>query len=215
VSLKVAAGGITALLGSNGAGKTTLLKAASGLLPVRRGRIRFYGEDITKLAGYRRAQLGFCHIPEGRGVYRSLSVLDNLRMQAAKGEEQMGIERALDAFGVLSGRLEQTAGTLSGGEQQMLAMAAAYVSDPRLIVVDEPSLGLAPVIVDKIFASLEALARRGTALLLVDQYVSRALALADKAYVLRRGEIVYDGDPAALSQGEVFEQYLGPHGVAG
>lgn len=209
VSLTVPAGSVVALIGSNGAGKTTLLKTASGVLAPTRGRIHLDGQDVTRVSSARRSQRGLCHIPEGRGIYRSLNVRDNLTMQSPRGRERQAIEKATAAFPILGNRLAQQAGTLSGGEQQMLSMAAAYVRDADVILVDEASLGLAPIIVDVIFTFLQNVAREGAALLIVDQYVTRALTMAEIAYVLRRGEIVYRGDPGTLLAGDVFQQYLG------
>lgn len=209
VSLTVPAGSVVALIGSNGAGKTTLLKTASGVLAPTRGRIHLDGQDVTRVSSARRSQRGLCHIPEGRGIYRSLNVRDNLTMQSPRGRERQAIEKATAAFPILGNRLAQQAGTLSGGEQQMLSMAAAYVRDADVILVDEASLGLAPIIVDVIFTFLQNVAREGAALLIVDQYVTRALTMAEIAYVLRRGEIVYRGDPGTLLAGDLFQQYLG------
>lgn len=208
-SIDVDASGISVLLGSNGAGKTTFLNAIAGFLPVRAGQIHLFGEDITRLPQHKRARLGICHVREGRAVYRSLTVRDNLRMQAAPGAEKQAVERAADEFPSIAKRINATAGTMSGGEQQMLAMAAAYVRDNRLIVVDEPSLGLAPVMIDKIYEFLKTLVAGGVALLLVDQYVTRALELADRAYIMRRGKIVYDGAAKELKADEIFEHYIG------
>lgn len=209
VSITVPASGIAALLGPNGAGKTTLLKMVSGFLRPSSGSIRLFGEDVTSVAPVRRFQAGLCHVPEGRGVFRSLTVRENLTMQARKGGEAEGISRACEAFPVLGRRIGQTAGTLSGGEQQMLAMAVAYVRSPRLILVDEASLGLAPLIVDQIFGFMEQIARKGSALLIVDQFAARALALAGTAYVLSRGSITYSGSAKELGQAELLSHYLG------
>ncbi|HVX23153.1 MAG TPA: ABC transporter ATP-binding protein [Acidimicrobiales bacterium] len=209
VSLQVPANSVTALIGPNGAGKTTLLRSVSGLLAVRKGRVVLRGEDITKLEHYRRARRGLCHIPEGRGIYRSLTVRENLRMQAPPGGEGDAIEQAVTVFPVLGKRLSQAAGTMSGGEQQMLAMSAAYLRDAKIIIVDEPSLGLAPVIVDQIFEFLRSVTERGIALLLVDQYVTRVLSMAQSAYVLRRGEVAFGGSPSELLEGDLFKQYIG------
>jgi branched-chain amino acid transport system ATP-binding protein len=148
-------------------------------------------------------------VPEGRGVFRSLSVRENLVMQAKRGHEREAIDRAADAFPVLYERLNQSAGTLSGGEQQMLAMASSYVRNPKLILVDEASLGLAPVIVDQVFSFLRQVTSEGAALLIVDQFVTRALEMATTAYVLRQGEITYTGAADALLDGGLFSQYLG------
>jgi branched-chain amino acid transport system ATP-binding protein len=209
VDLDVPAGEVTALVGPNGAGKTTFLRAVSGFLPCARGTVSLFGADVTKLASFRRFERGLCHVPEGRGVFRSLTVRENLVMQAKRGHEREAIDRAAAAFPVLYGRLNQSAGTLSGGEQQMLAMAAAYVRNPSLILVDEASLGLAPLIVDQVFAFLRQVTSEGAALLIVDQFVTRALEMATTAYVLRQGEITYSGAANELLDGELFSQYLG------
>jgi branched-chain amino acid transport system ATP-binding protein len=203
VSITVPASGVTALLGPNGAGKTTLLKMVSGFIRPSSGSIRMFGDDVTGVVPCRRFQAGLCHIPEGRGVFRYLT------MQARKGGEAEAISLVCKAFPVLGRRLGQAAGTLSGGEQRMLAMAAAYVRSPRLILVDEASLGLAPLIVDQIFAFLEQVAQKGTALLIVDQFAARALALAGTAYVLSRGSITYSGSAKELSRAELLGPYLG------
>ena len=209
VSLTVPAGEIVTLLGPNGAGKTTFLRAVSGFLPVAKGSVSMFGGDVTKLAAHRRFERGLCHIPEGRGVFRSLTIRENLVMQSKKGEEEHALERATTAFPILGERLHQHAGTLSGGQQQMLAMAAAYVRDPRLILVDEASLGLAPIVVDEIFTFLERITAEGSALLIVDQFVTRALGMATTGYIMRRGEIAYSGPARELLDGDVFSEYLG------
>ena len=209
VSITVPGAGITALLGPNGAGKTTLLRMVSGFLQPSAGSIRLFGEDVTGVAAHRRFQAGLCHVPEGRGVFRSLTVRENLAMQSRKGEEADAASRACQAFPILGRRINQAAGTLSGGEQQMLSVASAYVRNSRLILVDEASLGLAPLIVDQIFAFLERTAREGRALLIVDQFATRALALADAAYVLSRGSITYSGSPRELGEAELLSHYMG------
>lgn len=209
LSLTVPAGQVTALLGPNGAGKTTLLRAACGFLPAMSGNLRLFGEDVTRVAPHRRFARGLCHVPEGRGIFRSLTVRENLSMQAAKGTEKESLERASAAFPILRERLNQLAGTLSGGQQQMLAMAAAYVRNPRLVLVDEASLGLAPLVVDEIFGFMQRLTTEGSSLLIVDQFAARALEMAATAYVLRRGEMVYQGSAADLLKGDLFSQYLG------
>jgi branched-chain amino acid transport system ATP-binding protein len=209
VSLAVPAGQVTALLGPNGAGKTTLLRTVSGLLPCNNGTVSMFGDDITKVSPYRRFERGLCHIPEGRGVFRSLTVRDNIVMQSKRREERDAVERATEVFPILGERLSQLAGTLSGGEQQMLAMAVAYVRDSRLILVDEASLGLAPRIVDQIFGYLHRLSTEGHALLLIDQFVTRALEMATTAYVIVRGEIAYSGGAPELLDGDVFSRYVG------
>jgi branched-chain amino acid transport system ATP-binding protein len=208
ISLRVPAGAVTALLGPNGAGKSTLLRTVSGFLPATSGRIGIGGQDVTRLRPHRRAALGLCHVPEGRGVFRGLSVRENLLMQAGRGSEQDAVDRAASAFPILGDRLAQQAGTLSGGQQQMLAMAAAYVRDPSLVLIDEASLGLAPIVVDEIFGFLEQRTAEGAALLIVDQFVTRALEMASMAYVLHRGTIAFEGTARELLQGDVFERYL-------
>jgi len=209
VSLTVPASGVVALLGPNGAGKTTLLNTVSGFLRPSAGSIWMSGEDVTQVPPDRRARSGLCHIPEGRGIFRSLTVRENLIMQSPKGKEQASIERAASVFPILGERLAQQAGTLSGGQQQMLAVAAAYTRDPHVILVDEASLGLAPIVVDEIFTFLEDVSKQDVALLIVDQYVTRALSMAVSAYVLSRGEIVFAGTSAELRGSDVFSRYLG------
>jgi branched-chain amino acid transport system ATP-binding protein len=208
LTLSVPAGQVTALLGPNGAGKSTLLRAVCGFLPAMHGRIRLFDEDVTRLAPHRRFAKGLCHVPEGRGVFRSLTVRENLALQAGKRGEKDALDRAATAFPVLGDRLAQIAGTLSGGQQQMLAMAAAYVRNPRLVLVDEASLGLAPIVVDEIFAFLQQLTDEGGSLLLVDQFATRALGMATTAYVLRRGELTYVGSAAELLRGDLFSRYV-------
>jgi branched-chain amino acid transport system ATP-binding protein len=211
VDLEVPAGSVVALLGPNGAGKTTLLRTVSGLLFPTAGLVTMDGVDITRLPTHLRARRGLCHIPEGRAIYRSLTVRENLAMQTSKGREAEAIERAAEAFPILGDRLDQHAGTMSGGQQQMLAMARAYIADPRLILVDEASLGLAPIVVDAIFSFLARITAEGSSLLIVDQFVARALAMASHAYVLNRGQIIFSGTPKELEDGDVFQQYLGEH----
>jgi branched-chain amino acid transport system ATP-binding protein len=210
VSLSVPARSVVALLGPNGAGKSTLLRTISGFLAPSAGQIEMGGRDLTGSRPYRRAVAGLCHVPEGRGIFRSLTVRENLEIQCRPGEEGEGIERAVAAFPILGKRLKQEAGTMSGGEQQMLALSAAHVRPTQLILVDEPSLGLAPIIVDEIFAFIKRRAEEGAAILLVDQFAARALELASAACVLRKGEIVFAGTSSELSGSDVFAHYLGP-----
>jgi len=209
VSLKVPAGSVVALLGPNGAGKTTLLRVASGLLPPMSGDIRLDGELIGGLPADAFARTGICHIPEGRGVFRSLSVRDNLLLQSRKGEERAALEQAVDAFPRLGERLDQIAGTLSGGEQQMLSVARAYLTSPTLVLLDEVSLGLAPKVVDEIFAFLARLSGLGASLLLVEQYVARALDIADFVFILNNGEISFAGEAHEADGSAIFESYVG------
>jgi branched-chain amino acid transport system ATP-binding protein len=209
VNLTVPRSTVVALLGPNGAGKSTLLKTAAGQLRPTKGSVWRDGVDVTRMPTYRRARQGLCLVPEGGGIYRSLSVRENLVMQAMTAGEKAAVDRAAEAFPILRQRLSQNAGTLSGGQQQMLAMAVAYVRDPELVLVDEASLGLAPLVVDEIFSFLAALRSSGAALLIVDQYVTRALDLADRVYLLNQGEIEFDGTPGDLRADDVFRRYLG------
>ena len=207
VSITVPTSSVVALIGPNGAGKSTTLKVASGLLSPTKGAVVLDGADITRLSPSERAQNGICHIIEGRGVFPSLTVADNLTLFSPRGKERECFEKAASTFPILGRRRRQLAGTLSGGEQQMLALARAYISGPRVVLVDEASLGLAPLIVDGIFAFLEQLGEEGISLLLVEQYVQRALALAEKVYVLHKGEVVYAGPSAGLDEERLFSLY--------
>ncbi len=211
IDLTIEAGSVTALLGPNGAGKSTLLKTMSGLIRPMSGSVMIDGQDVSSLAPNKRANLGLCHIPEGRGIFPSMTVKENLELQAKPGEQSIAIEKGIAAFPILGERLMQRAGTMSGGQQQMLSMARAYTQNPRVILVDEGSLGLAPIVVDEIFSFLAGVAAAGAALLIVDQFVARALALATSAYVMTRGEIVFAGTSAELQRSDVFERYLGTH----
>ena len=211
IDLNIEAGSVTALLGPNGAGKSTLLKTMSGLIRPMSGSVMIDGQDVSSLAPNKRANLGLCHIPEGRGIFPSMTVKENLELQAKPGEQSIAIEKGIAAFPILGERLMQRAGTMSGGQQQMLSMARAYTQNPRVILVDEGSLGLAPIVVDEIFSFLAGVAAAGAALLIVDQFVARALALATSAYVMTRGEIVFAGTSAELQRSDVFERYLGTH----
>jgi branched-chain amino acid transport system ATP-binding protein len=209
VSLSVPDAKVVALLGPNGAGKTTLLRVASGLIKPTSGRIMLNEEDVTGRRPYFMARKGLCNLPEGRGIFPSLTVKDNLILQSPKGKEAATIERAVSSFPALATRLRQLAGSLSGGEQQMLALVRTFASEPKIVVVDEASLGLAPIIVDQIFKTLADIASTGVSILLVEQYVTRALALADTAYLLNRGEVAYAGGADDLEGDEIFEQYFG------
>ena len=215
VSLAVGAGEVVALLGANGAGKSTMLRTISGLVRPRSGKIRFAGVAIERLAPPRIVRLGLAHCPEGRRIFGSLSVLENLRLGATARADRTAAaadrERLFELFPILRERAHQAAGTLSGGEQQMLALARALMARPRLLLLDEPSLGLAPLMVQAIFATLAELKRQGVTMLLVEQNMALALALADRAYVLRTGEIRLSGTAAALKADHerVAEAYLG------
>jgi branched-chain amino acid transport system ATP-binding protein len=209
VSLTVPDSSVVALLGANGVGKTTLLRVASGLLAPWKGRLLFDGEDITGRPPHELAGRGICHVPEGRGVFPPLTVGQNLELFSPAGREKEGRDRAVEAFPVLGERLNQVAGTMSGGQQQMLALARSYVTNPSVVLLDEVSMGLAPIIVDEIFEFLERMAKQGTALLLVEQYATKALAIADYAYILGRGTVTFAGDAAELEGEDVFQRYLG------
>jgi branched-chain amino acid transport system ATP-binding protein len=209
VDLVVPNGRVVALLGPNGAGKTTLLRMASGLLPPRRGRITIDGEDTTGWSPNRLGARGVCHVPEGRAVFPSLTVAENLRLMTSDGDTREVQDKAVAAFPVLGRRLGQAAGTMSGGEQQMLALARAYVNEPTYVLLDEVSMGLAPIVVDEIFEFLARLSEQGSALLIVEQFVSKALALADLVYVMQKGRIAFTGEPAELDPDALARSYLG------
>ena len=213
IDLHVGEGELVALVGANGAGKTTLLRALSGVQPVSAGRVRFEGSDITAAAPDKRVRLGIVQVPEGRQVFGPLSVEDNLRLGAylrSKAEAALGIERVYAMFPVLKQKRREPAGTLSGGQQQMLAMGRGLMALPRLLLLDEPSMGLAPKLVDEIFACVRALKSASTTIFLVDQNARAALAVADRAYVLETGRVVLSGTGAELLEDEqVKEAYLG------
>ena len=208
VDLVVPSDSTVVLLGPNGAGKTTLLKTIAGLVDATGGEVRFQGRALTRAAPHVRARRGICLIPEGRGIFRRLSVRENLVVQADGGAARAAVERAAALFAVLGRRLDQPAGTLSGGEQQMLALARAFVTDAPLILADELSMGLAPVVVDQIFDAIGVLRAEGRSVLLVEQYVERAVAVADYVYILNKGRIVFTGLPAECSTNAVFARYL-------
>jgi branched-chain amino acid transport system ATP-binding protein len=209
VSISVPDSKVVALLGPNGAGKTTTLRVASGLIKPTQGRVVLDGADVTGRPPHELARRGLCHLPEGHGIFPSLTVKENIVLYSPKGDERQGLERATAQFPALSGRLGQQAGSLSGGEQQMLSLARTALRDPKIVVVDEASLGLSPVLVDQVFDALSLIVQGGTSLLLVEQYVTRALELADSVYLMHRGQIVFSGPTADLQAVDVFEQYLG------
>jgi branched-chain amino acid transport system ATP-binding protein len=213
IDLVVPDGNVVALLGPNGAGKSTMLRAASRMLRPTSGRLLLDGEDVTVLSSSALAARGVCHVTEGRCVFPGLSVRENLRMFSASGEEAAGIERAIAAFPRLGQRLGQLAGTMSGGEQQMLAVARAYVRESSVVMIDELSMGLAPVVVDEILGFLRSLVATGISLLLVEQYVAKALEFADKVYVLDRGRIAFAGEPSEIDDDDLIERYLASGGV--
>ncbi len=213
VSLNVARGEVVALVGSNGAGKTTLMRAISGILPAAAGAIAFDGEAIDRLPAHVRVARGIAQVPEARQVFAPLSVEDNLRLGAYRRRaptRRAPSTRVFALFPVLAERRASAAGTLSGGQQQMLAIARALMSDPQMLLLDEPSMGLAPVLVDRILDTIVALRTDGMTILLVEQNVNAALAIADRAYVLETGRIVLSGPSATLTDDpRVREAYLG------
>jgi len=213
VELEVAAGELVALVGANGAGKSTLLRALSGVQPVSAGRIAFDGADLTGAPPERRVRLGMIHVPEGRQVFGPLSVEDNLWLGAyARGRAEGGatLERVYTMFPALRSRCRQSAGTLSGGQQQMLAIGRALMGQPRLLLLDEPSMGLAPRLVEEIYACIEGLRAADAAIFLVDQNARAALRVADRAYVMETGRIVLAGGGGELlANPEVRAAYLG------
>jgi len=209
VSISVPDASVVALLGPNGAGKTTTLRTACGLLRPKRGRVLLDGEDVTGEKPYALVRRGLCHLPEGHGIFPSLTVKENIVLQAPKGRERACLEEAGERFPVLATRLAQQAGSLSGGEQQMLALLRAFNTNPKIVVVDEASLGLSPVVVDQVFEALSQIVARGASLLIVEQYVTRVLEMADSAYVMSRGQVVFSGTAAELREVDVFERYLG------
>jgi len=213
ISLRVREGELVALVGANGAGKTTLLRAISGVQPVAAGRVLFAGEDITRCAPSARVRKGVVQVPEGRQVFGPLTVLDNLRLGAytrPRAESARSLENVYGLFPALAERRHHPAGTLSGGQQQMLAMGRALMARPRVLLLDEPSMGLAPFLVEQVFATVRALKEQGTTILLVDQNARAALAVADQAYVLETGQITLSGSGRALlANPAVQAAYLG------
>jgi branched-chain amino acid transport system ATP-binding protein len=209
VDLVVPDHSVVALLGPNGAGKTTLLRVASGLLRPSAGHLLVDGQDATGWASHQLAGAGVCHVPEGRGIFRALSVRDNIRLQTNPAVDVDPIQAASEAFPRLGERLDQRAGTMSGGEQQMLALARSYLAGPRTVLLDEVSMGLAPKIIDEIFEYLRRLAAQGAALLLVEQYVGRALELADFVYILNKGRVQFVGESDELGEEQILASYLG------
>jgi branched-chain amino acid transport system ATP-binding protein len=214
VTISVGEGEAVGLLGANGAGKSTTLRTVSGLLRATSGAITFDGRDIGSLPPYRVTALGIAHVPEGRQVFPELTVQENLEIgayvPAAKAERKRSLELVLGIFPVLAGRRKQLAGTMSGGEQQMLAVGRGLMLKPRLLMLDEPSLGLAPVITDVTFQKIQEIHTMGTAILLVEQNVSRALSLVQRAYVLESGKVIMQGTSAELANNkQVQAAYLG------
>ena len=213
ISFEVEEGDVIALIGANGAGKTTTLHALTGLIPVKSGSIVFEGKDITKIPGYKLVGMGIAHVPEGRRVFAELSVLQNLKLGAYtrndKNEMEATLKEIYARFPRLEERKNQMAGTLSGGEQQMLAMGRALMSHPKLIVMDEPSMGLSPLYVNEIFDIIRKINADGVTVLLVEQNAKKALSIANRAYVLETGKIVLSGDAKELMNDDsVKKAYL-------
>ena len=214
ISFQVEEGEIIALIGANGAGKTTTLHTVTGLLPAKKGSVLFEGKDITKVPGHKIVSMGMAHVPEGRRIFAQLSVLQNLRMGAYTRKDKEEIEETLKMvyrrFPRLEERSNQIAGTLSGGEQQMLAMGRALMSHPKIILMDEPSMGLSPIFVNEIFDIIKEVSKGGTTVLLVGQNAKKALSIADRAYVLETGRIVLEGAADVLMNDDsVKKAYLG------
>ena len=214
VSFEVNEGEVIALIGANGAGKTTILHTITGLLSPKNGSIIFEGQDISKIPAHKIVSLGMAHVPEGRRVFADLTVYENLKMGAYTRTDKKEIEKTLEMiysrFPRLKERKNQLAGTLSGGEQQMLAMGRALMSQPRIIVMDEPSMGLSPILVNEIFDIIQKISADGTTVLLVEQNAKKALSIANRAYVLETGKIVLEGDANTLMNDDsVKKAYLG------
>ena len=217
LSLGVPEGSVVALLGANGAGKTTTLRAISGTMPISKGTIRLHGRRIDGRSPSRIARAGVALIPEGRGIFPSLSVRDNIEIAirsspeggASASSRREGFDRIIATFPRLGERLGQAAGTMSGGEQQMLALGRALVSRPKVLMMDEISMGLAPIVVEQLFETVRALKDDGTTILLVEQYLTHALRLADICYVLAKGEVIFTGEPAELRDPDTVSRYLG------
>ena len=214
ISFKVNEGEVIALIGANGAGKTTILHAVSGLLSPKAGSIDFEGHDLIKTPSHKIVSLGMSHVPEGRRVFSQLSVYDNLRLGAYTRNDKDEIEQSLQhvykRFPRLKERKNQFAGTLSGGEQQMLAMGRALMASPKIILMDEPSMGLSPIMVSEIFDIIKSISTSGTTVLLVEQNAKKALSIADRGYVLETGKIVLEGKASELLDDDTIKKaYLG------
>ena len=214
ISFEVNEGEVIALIGANGAGKTTILHTVTGLINQKAGKIEFEGKDISHTPAYKIVAEGMAHVPEGRRVFAELSVYDNLMMGAYTRKDKKEIAETLamvyKRFPRLEERKKQMAGTLSGGEQQMLAMGRALMSKPKIILMDEPSMGLSPIFVNEIFDIIKAVSASGTTVLLVEQHAKKALSIADRAYVLETGKIILEGDAKVLMNDErVKKAYLG------
>ncbi len=213
IDLDVNDGEIVTLIGSNGAGKSTTLRVISGLVKKRAGSVEFAGTDIGRTPAHKIVGMGMSHVPEGRGVFQTLSVAENLQMGAFQRRDReidTDLERVYELFPRLKERLSQNAGTLSGGEQQMLAIGRAMMARPRLLLLDEPSMGLSPILVETIFATIQTISKQGATILLVEQNAAMALEIADRAYVLESGQITLKGTGAELAGDDtVRKAYLG------
>ncbi len=214
ISFEVKEGEVVALIGANGAGKTTTLQTISGMLSPTSGQVLLEGTDITKIPGHKIVSMGMAHVPEGRRVFAQLTVLENLKMGAYTRSDKKEIadtlEKVYESFPRLKERQNQMAGTLSGGEQQMLAMGRALMSQPRIVLMDEPSMGLSPIYVEEIFNIIQSISNAGTTVLLVEQNAKKALAIADRAYVLETGNVVLSGDAKTLMNDDSIKKaYLG------
>ena len=213
-SFEVNEGEVIALIGANGAGKTTTLQTITGLISPKKGQITFEGQDITHMPAHKIVSMGMAHVPEGRRVFAQLSVLDNLKLGAFTRKDKEEVEETLirvyKRFPRLEERKNQIAGTLSGGEQQMLAMGRALMSHPKIILMDEPSMGLSPIFVNEIFDIIQEVSKGGTTVLLVEQNAKKALSIADRGYVLETGRIVLEGNAKELlDNAQVKKAYLG------
>lgn len=214
ISFEVNKGEVIALIGANGAGKTTTLHTITGLLSPKKGSVIFEGEDITKIHAHKIVSMGMAHVPEGRRVFADLSVYENLKLGAYTRKDKENLNKDLEniykRFPRLAERKNQSAGTLSGGEQQMLAMGRALMSKPSIILMDEPSMGLSPILVNEIFDIIESISKSGTTVLLVEQNAKKALSIADRAYVLETGKIVTSGKASDLLEDDSIKKaYLG------
>ncbi|HEY8804345.1 MAG TPA: ABC transporter ATP-binding protein [Clostridium sp.] len=214
ISVEVKEGEIVTLIGANGAGKTSILRAISGLIPIKSGSVMFEDKPIHNTASYKLSKLGIAHVPEGRRIFANMSVMENLELGAYirkdKSEIAKDYEMVFDKFPRLKERIKQMAGTLSGGEQQMLAMGRALMVRPRILLLDEPSMGLAPLVVRNIFSIIEEINKAGTTILLVEQNAHMALSIANRAYVLETGKIVLEGDSKELlTNDSIRSAYLG------
>lgn len=209
IDFTVGEGEVVALLGPNGAGKSTLLRTASGFLKPVSGQVMFKGNSVTGNAPHKFARNGVCLLPEGRGIFPSLTVLENLRIQVGRRPYAEPVADVCQLFPALRDKLHQIAGSLSGGEQQMVALSRAFMTNPKVVLVDEASLGLAPRVIDAIYESLALLPERGISIVVVEQYVQRVVEFAKTVYILSRGEFVLVDEASKVDPSEIYERYLG------